>query len=66
MPQIHLGVYLTSGDETVNAVRWALEVEFKFIISIEEDFADGPCRLGIERNGGKSGIQRHATDSPQH
>ena len=26
MPQIHLGVYLTSGQETVNAVRWALEV----------------------------------------
>lgn len=26
MPQIHLGVYLTSGHETVNAVRWALEV----------------------------------------
>lgn len=26
MPQIHLGVYLTSGQETVNAVKWALEV----------------------------------------
>jgi hypothetical protein len=26
MPQIHLGVYLTSGNETVNAVKWALEV----------------------------------------
>lgn len=26
MPQIHLGVYLTSGKETVNAVKWALEV----------------------------------------
>ena len=26
MPQIHLGVYLTSGNETVDSVRWALEV----------------------------------------
>lgn len=25
MPRIHLGVYLTSGKETSNAVRWALE-----------------------------------------
>jgi hypothetical protein len=26
MPTIHLGVYLTSGKETSQAVRWALEV----------------------------------------
>jgi len=26
MPNIHLGVYLTSGSETINAVKWALEV----------------------------------------
>ncbi len=26
MPNIHLGVYLTSGSETANAVKWALEV----------------------------------------
>ncbi|KAI5203624.1 Aldo/keto reductase [Aureobasidium subglaciale] len=26
MPQIHLGVYLTSGNETTKATRWALEV----------------------------------------
>jgi hypothetical protein len=26
MPTIHLGVYLTSGNETYQAVRWALEV----------------------------------------
>jgi hypothetical protein len=26
MPQIHLGVYLTSGRETENAVKYALEV----------------------------------------
>ena len=26
MPRIHLGVYLTSGQETSNAVQWALEV----------------------------------------
>ena len=39
MPQIHLGVYLTSGQETVNAVKWALEVGFahtKFLISIAQ------------------------------
>ena len=65
MPQIHLGVYLTSGDETVNAVRWALEVEFKFILSIGI-IADEAPRLVIERNGGKFGIQCHMTDSPQH
>jgi hypothetical protein len=28
MPTIHLGVYLTSGKETYQAVRWALEVCF--------------------------------------
>lgn len=28
MPTIHLGVYLTSGRETYQAVRWALEVYF--------------------------------------
>ncbi|KAL8667141.1 MAG: hypothetical protein Q9168_007336 [Polycauliona sp. 1 TL-2023] len=28
MPKIHLGVYLTSGKETSNAVHWALEVSF--------------------------------------
>lgn len=27
MPRIHLGVYMTSGNETVRAVRWALEVQ---------------------------------------
>lgn len=26
MPRIHLGVYLTSGQEASNTVRWALEV----------------------------------------
>lgn len=30
MPCIHLGVYLTAGKETTNAVRWALEVCTKF------------------------------------
>lgn len=29
MPQIHLGVYLTSGTETVNAVKWALEAGYR-------------------------------------
>ena len=66
MPQIHLGVYLTSGDETVNAVRWALEVDFEFILSIEKIIADEAPRLVIERNGGEFGTQCHMTDSPQH
>lgn len=29
IPQIHLGVYLTSGQETVNAVRWALQAGYR-------------------------------------
>lgn len=29
MPQIHLGLYLTSGNETSQAVLWALEVSRK-------------------------------------
>lgn len=26
MPHMHLGVYLTSGEEASNAVKWAIEV----------------------------------------
>jgi diketogulonate reductase-like aldo/keto reductase len=29
IPQIHLGVYLTSGEETVRSVRWALEAGYR-------------------------------------
>ncbi|KAL8725007.1 MAG: hypothetical protein Q9166_007630 [cf. Caloplaca sp. 2 TL-2023] len=29
MPRIHLGVYLTSGQETSNAVQWALEAGYR-------------------------------------
>ena len=29
IPQIHLGVYLTSGQETVNAVKWALQSGYR-------------------------------------
>ena len=29
IPHIHLGVYLTSGKETENAVRWALEAGYR-------------------------------------
>ena len=36
MPQIHLGVYLTSGNETFNAVKCALEVDVKLVQSLEE------------------------------
>lgn len=65
MPQIHLGVYLTSGNETVNAVKWALEVKIKFVLSFEEcDSADDAFRLAIERNGGKIYTQGgHMTDT---
>ena len=68
MPQIHLGVYLTSGNETVNAVKWALEVKTKTVPSLErEDSANNIFRLGIERNGGKLCIQEyHVTDTSQH
>ena len=27
-PGIHLGIYLTSGQETIRAVRWALEAGY--------------------------------------
>lgn len=33
MPTIHLGVYLTSGKETYQAVRWALEVYFLLFLA---------------------------------
>jgi len=29
MPQIHLGVYMTVGSETINAVKWALEAGYR-------------------------------------
>ncbi|KAF2471589.1 Aldo/keto reductase [Lindgomyces ingoldianus] len=35
MPQIHLGVYLTSGHETFQAVRWALEAGYRGIDSAQ-------------------------------
>lgn len=35
MPRIHLGVYLTSGRETYQAVRWALETGYRGIDSAE-------------------------------
>ncbi len=68
MPQIHLGVYLTSGNETVNSVKWALEVETKTVPSLEKgDSANDIFRLGIERNDGKICIEKcHVTDTSQH
>ena len=64
MPQIHLGVYMTSGVETINAVQWALEVKIKVVLALERRvFADDTFRLVIERNGGKICIQEcHVTD----
>ena len=38
MPQIHLGVYLTSGQETIDAVRWALEVIFTDTCGLSSNF----------------------------
>jgi hypothetical protein len=38
MPRIHLGVYLTSGQETYQAVRWALEVYFPVTQLPSSDF----------------------------
>ncbi len=35
MPRIHLGVYMTSGSETEDAVRWALEAGYRAIDSAE-------------------------------
>ncbi|KAI4239877.1 MAG: hypothetical protein L6R40_005429 [Gallowayella cf. fulva] len=35
MPRIHLGVYLTSGQETRNAVHWALEAGYRAIDSAQ-------------------------------
>ncbi|SLM40390.1 alcohol dehydrogenase (nadp) [Lasallia pustulata] len=35
MPRIHLGVYLTSGNETVHAVKWALEAGYRAIDSAQ-------------------------------
>ncbi|KAJ4403551.1 hypothetical protein N0V91_006424 [Didymella pomorum] len=35
MPTIHLGVYMTSGKETYQAVRWALEVYFLLVDSAQ-------------------------------
>ena len=29
MPHIHLGVYLTSGNDAINAVKWALESGYR-------------------------------------
>ncbi|KAF2845785.1 Aldo/keto reductase [Plenodomus tracheiphilus IPT5] len=35
MPTIHLGVYLTSGNETYQAVRWALEAGYRGVDSAQ-------------------------------
>jgi len=35
MPQIHLGVYLTSGNETTKATRWALEAGYLAVDSAQ-------------------------------
>lgn len=35
MPRVHLGVYMTSGRETVAAVRWALEAGYRAVDSAQ-------------------------------
>ena len=48
MPTIHLGVYLTSGKETYQAVRWALEVCFLlFLVYVPRANRADTARLGI-------------------
>ncbi|TKA60340.1 hypothetical protein B0A49_11421, partial [Cryomyces minteri] len=47
MPQIHLGVYLTSGNETVQAVKWALEAGYRAIDSAQMYHNEGECGRAI-------------------
>ncbi|KAK5165635.1 hypothetical protein LTR04_001145 [Oleoguttula sp. CCFEE 6159] len=47
MPQIHLGVYLTSGNETVQAVKWALEAGYRAVDSAQMYHNEGECGRAI-------------------
>ncbi|KAL7776842.1 hypothetical protein CFE70_007262 [Pyrenophora teres f. teres 0-1] len=59
MPTIHLGVYLTSGKETYQAVRWALEVS-RYTSLVEHSMDDACTRVDSaqmyrnERESGKA------------
>jgi diketogulonate reductase-like aldo/keto reductase len=44
MPRIHLGVYRTSGPETENAVRWALQASYRGVDSAE--WYANECEVG--------------------
>ncbi|KAF2204759.1 Aldo/keto reductase [Delitschia confertaspora ATCC 74209] len=62
MPQIHLGVYLTSGHETYQAVRWALEAGYRGIDSAqmyENERESGQAILDFLSSGANTaGLQR--------
>ncbi|PVI07967.1 Aldo/keto reductase [Periconia macrospinosa] len=47
MPTIHLGVYLTSGKETYQAVRWALEAGYRGIDSAQMYHNEKECGQAI-------------------
>ena len=59
---------MTSGQDTVDAVRWALEVGMETVMSFQEGGStDDHLRLVIERNGGKSRMRKcQVTDTGQH
>ena len=52
MPTIHLGVYLTSGTETYQAVRWALEV----CLPNPNRCQQSPCGMCSLTSGWLSGV----------
>ncbi|TKX18639.1 aldo/keto reductase-like protein 5 [Elsinoe australis] len=48
MPLIHLGVYLTSGNETVKATRWALEAGYRAVDSAQMYHNEGEVGSAIK------------------
>ncbi|KAF2759671.1 Aldo/keto reductase [Pseudovirgaria hyperparasitica] len=62
MPQIQLGVYLTSGNETVRAVRWALEAGYRGIDSAQMYHNEREAAQAITEflasEGNKDGLTR--------
>ncbi|KAL9618006.1 MAG: hypothetical protein Q9160_007254 [Pyrenula sp. 1 TL-2023] len=59
LPQVHLGVYLTSGSETSNAVKWALEAGYRgyiYVLSSLRGSYDA-ARKSITKSIQASGLQ---------
>ncbi|PNS13961.1 hypothetical protein CAC42_6474 [Sphaceloma murrayae] len=48
MPMIHLGVYLTSGNETSKATRWALEASYRAVDSAQMYHNERECGTAIK------------------